>query len=58
MKDLSLTIQKLMANVKKIFADKHAYKRTGQKLYVPDLSMREHKNGNELSLSERSYRYM
>ena len=32
-----------MANVK-VLADKETDKRTGQKQYVPDLSMRGHKN--------------
>ena len=32
-----------MANVK-VFADKWMDKRTGEKKYVPDLSMRGHKN--------------
>jgi hypothetical protein len=32
-----------MANVK-VFADKQTDRRTGQKLYVPDLSIQGHKN--------------
>ena len=35
-----------MANVK-VFADKQTDKRTGQKLYSPDLSMRGHNNDND-----------
>jgi hypothetical protein len=33
-----------MANVK-VFADRQTNRRTGQKLYAPDLSIRGHKNG-------------
>jgi hypothetical protein len=32
-----------MANVK-VFADRQTDRRTGQKLYAPDLSIRGHKN--------------
>jgi hypothetical protein len=32
-----------MANVK-VFADRQTNRQTGQKLYAPDLSIREHKN--------------
>ena len=43
---------KAMANVK-VFADKQKDKRTGQKLYAPDLLMHGHKNSSGFALHSR-----
>jgi hypothetical protein len=44
MKALSLTIQKIWPMFKFLQTDKHTDRRTGQKLYAPDLSIQGHKN--------------
>jgi hypothetical protein len=41
-----------MANVK-VFADRQTDRRTGQKLYAPDLSIRGHKNTDKNSLLQK-----
>jgi hypothetical protein len=42
MKSLSLAIQKIWPMLK-VFADRQTDRRSGQKLYAPDLSIRGHK---------------
>jgi hypothetical protein len=44
MKALSLAIQKICPMLKFLQTDKQTDRRTGQKLYAPDLSIRGHKN--------------
>jgi hypothetical protein len=42
MKDLSLTIQKIWSMLNFLQTDKQTDRRTGQKLYAPNLSIRGH----------------
>jgi hypothetical protein len=46
-----------MTNVK-VFADKQTYRRTGQKLYAPDLLIRGHKKTLKNPLSSLIIRYI